>query len=181
MRRIAVLFSLFFVSISSQADVFKCKQTDDSILFSDKPCASNKPSKNIKLDYNGSTIYLSTTEEAVPLPNGLVTDFLGRIQKACLDKSGENLLDQFSDRMRNKVKSQVESDNAIFTSVAYICDEVNNINKEIEIGKGQIFFASKMSYRSTVLCLYQADKGLDNCIGNTKIIAEDNQLKLNGY
>lgn len=182
MRRMDIVFLLFLVSISVSANVYKCKQDDGSFLFSDKSCVTDyEANKNTKLSYNGSTIYLSTRDEAIPLPNALVIDFLGRINQACVDKDGEMLLNQFSKRIRNKVKEQVLSDTIIFNNLSYICDETNNISREIENGKEQVLFASKMSYRSTILCLYLADKGLDNCIGNTKITAEDNQLKLNGY
>lgn len=182
MRRMSLLFLLFFVNLSTYAEIYKCEQSNGTFLFSDKACAvSDKPNKSTQLEYNDSIIYLSMRDEAIPLPSALVTEFLDNIHQACVTKNSTMLMDRFSAEMRKKVQNNEFSNEAIFDNFFYVCSGVENVNREIKEAKGQILFASKMSYRSVVLCLYQADKGLDNCIGSTKIIAEDNKLKLNGY
>ncbi|AWM80172.1 hypothetical protein DKL61_07255 [Gammaproteobacteria bacterium ESL0073] len=179
MKKIGSLILSLIAITSVQAQPYKCKQENGKYLFSDMPCVSSATEvlEKTKIDYDGVIVYLAVTADPSPLPNRIVNQFLDKIDDACKQKDGQKLFSYFSTDSQEKLKFRIIN-NDPFTAVSYACSSINNIKKEVEKSKEPVLFASKKPGKSIELCLYTAKKGLENCLGNTKIIAEQGDLKL---
>lgn len=180
MKHILLLF-LIGVGISVQAQSYKCKQENGQYLYSDTPCVVTKQKvKSVITDANGSVIRLATDPKPVPLPTNVVNNLFTEVEVACKAQDGNALLSQFSQAMQEDIKQRIGS-KSVFEMISYVCGNMKDIRAEIKKSPDQVLFASKMPNNSTLLCFYRATIGLDRCVGNIQITAEQNKLKLNGY
>lgn len=178
MKRIGFFVICFVVIASAQAESYKCKQENGKYLFSDTPCVTAKQIlEKTRIDYNGVVVNLSVNPDARPLPNIIVDHFLNEVDAACQEKDGQKILTFFSTEAQEKIKSNVINNN-VFSAVSYVCKNIANIKDEVKKSKEPVLFASKKPYKSIELCLYTANKGLEGCLGNMKIVAENGDLKL---
>lgn len=179
MKKIGSLILSLIVISSAQAQAYKCKQENGKYLFSDRPCVSSAAEilEKTKIDYNGVVVYLAINADPSPLPNRIVNQFLDKVYDACQEKNGQKLFSYFSKESQKKLKFRIINDDP-FTAVSSACGNINNIKREIEESNEPILFASKKPGKAIELCLYTAKRGLENCLGNTKIIAEQGLLKL---
>lgn len=181
MRKTLFIGVVLGLSLSVQAQTYRCKEANGQYLYSDKPCvvAHEKNDKTI-VDANGMVLRLAQDKTPMPLSTLVVNELFSNIEGACRDKNGEALFNQYSQTMQTNIKEQLGGKD-IFDSVSYVCTKMKVIRSELKQSSERTLFASKLSNGSTVLCFYKETAGLESCLGNIGITVEQNKLKLNSY
>ncbi len=181
MKKLLFVFILCGVGTLVQAQSYRCMQNNGQYLYSDKPCVTpSVQTKKTVMAPNGTVVQLANGITPIPLPSIIVTELFTNIGNACNKKDGDALLEQFSQEMQQDIKERA-GNKTIYETVSSVCTKMKVIKEELGKSSEQTLFASKMPSQTTILCFYKETKGLDSCIGNIQITAENNKLKLNGY
>lgn len=181
MKKLLFVFILCGVGTLVQAQSYRCKQNNGQYLYSDKPCVtSTVQARKTVMAPNGTVVNLANDITPIPLPSVIVTELFTNVENACKTKDEDALLEQFSQEMQQYIKERA-GNKTVYETVSSICSRMKIIREELSKSSEQTLFASKMPSQTIILCFYKETKGLDSCIGNIQITAENNKLKLNSY